>query len=55
MDAVAQLFYADYRVPHEVLAAHSERLAVTAWYFDKVEHAQAKSRGEAAEQTDGRL
>ena len=24
------LFYADYRVPHEVLAAHSERLAVTA-------------------------
>ena len=39
------LFYADYRVPHEVLAAHCERLAVTCWYFDGAEHAAAKKRG----------
>ena len=44
------LFYADYRVPHEVLAAHCERLAVTCWYFDGAEHAAAKKRGAAAEQ-----
>lgn len=48
------LFYADYRVPHEVLPAHVPRLAVTLWYFDKLEHARARSKGQSAEQTDAR-
>ena len=48
------LFYADYRVPHEVLPAHDERLAITAWYFDGAEHKQARLRGAAAEQVDSR-
>lgn len=46
------LFYADYRVPHEVLPAHAERLAITAWYFDRAEHAKAAARGIGAESTD---
>ena len=46
------LFYADYRVPHEVLPAHAERLAVTVWYFDSEEYKRARSRGEAADQVD---
>lgn len=46
------LFYSDYRVPHEVLPAHAERLAVTVWYFDKSEYTRARERGEAADQTD---
>ena len=48
------LFYADYRVPHEVLPAHVPRLAVTLWYFDRDEHAKARTRGVSAEQADGR-
>lgn len=48
------LFFADYRVPHEVLPAHAERFAITAWYFDREEHAKARVRGAAAEQTDSR-
>ena len=36
----------------QVLAAHAERLAITTWYFDREEHAKAKARGAAAEQTD---
>ena len=46
------LFYADYRVPHEVLPAHVTRLAITCWYFDRDEHAKAKIKGAAADQTD---
>ena len=46
------LFYADYRVPHEVLPTHAERLAVTVWYFDKEEYGRARQRGAAADQTD---
>ena len=42
------LFYADYRVPHEVLAAHSDRLAITLWYFDGAERERAQQRGTAA-------
>jgi hypoxia-inducible factor (prolyl hydroxylase) len=46
------LFYADYRVPHEVLPAHMARLAITTWYFDRDEHTAARRKGEAADQTD---
>ena len=28
------LFYADVRVPHEVLPSHADRFAVTVWYHD---------------------
>ena len=38
------LFFADFRVPHEVLPTYAVRLAVTLWYFDKEEHAQALAR-----------
>lgn len=41
------LFYADYRVPHEVMPAHVPRLAVTLWYFDREEHAKARATGVA--------
>jgi len=46
------LFWADYRVPHEVLPSHAERLAITLWYFDKGEYTRARARGGAADQTD---
>ena len=36
------LFYADYRVPHEVLGPHSDRLAITLWYFDGAERERAQ-------------
>ncbi|KAL1515808.1 hypothetical protein AB1Y20_002424 [Prymnesium parvum] len=39
------MFYADYRVPHEVLPAHADRLAITVWYFDREEYAGARERG----------
>ena len=42
----------DYRVPHEVLPSHAERLAITLWYFDKGEYTRARARGGAADQTD---
>ena len=48
------LFYADYRVPHEVLPAHVPRYAITLWYFDQAEHARARVKGAAADQTDNR-
>ena len=48
------LFYADYRVPHEVLPAHGERLAITAWYFDREEYSKARARGASADQVDSR-
>ena len=31
------LFYADVRVPHEVLPSRADRLAVTLWYYDAAE------------------
>ena len=43
------LFFSDYAVPHEVLPAFRERLAVTVWYFDEPEHERALATGEAAD------
>ena len=37
------LFKSDARVPHEVLAAHAPRYAVTLWYFDKSEVSAARA------------
>jgi len=37
------LFFADERVPHEVLPTNSMRFAITTWYFDKVEKEAANS------------
>ena len=45
-------FFADYRVPHEVLPAHTDRLAITLWYFDRDEYDGARQRGDAAVRTD---
>jgi len=39
------LFYADVRVPHEVLPSHADRYAVTLWYYDD---------GEVKRETRGR-
>lgn len=39
------LFYADYRVPHEVLPTHAMRLAATVWYFDDEERERALANG----------
>ena len=33
----ALLFYSDFRAPHEVLPAQSERYAATLWYTDATE------------------
>jgi len=46
------LFYADYRVPHEVRATHDERLAITIWYFDAVERRGARATDEEAIEQD---
>lgn len=46
------LFLADYRVPHEVLPAHTDRLAITIWYFDREEYSGARQRGGTAARTD---
>ena len=46
------LFYADYRVPHEVLPSHAERNAVTLWYFDADERQRAQRLDEATAGTD---
>ena len=46
------LFYADYRVPHEVLPAHAERYAITLWYFDADERARAKRQDESGAEAD---
>lgn len=40
------LFFADYRVPHEVLPSHADRFAITLWYFDKDEYGSARRRGD---------
>lgn len=37
------LFFADVRVPHEVLPAYQSRYAITLWYFDTPERERAKS------------
>ncbi len=39
------IFYADYRVPHEVLPSHAERYAITLWYFDGEERERAQQTG----------
>jgi|EP00908_Phaeocystis_cordata_P014867 hypoxia-inducible factor (prolyl hydroxylase) len=47
------IFYADYRVPHEVLPAHAERFAITLWYFDGEERARALEKdSERTAETD---
>jgi len=46
------VFYADYRVPHEVLPAHAERYAITLWYFDADERARAKRQDESGAEAD---
>lgn len=38
------LFYADARVPHEVLPSRADRYAVTLWYYD-VDEVRKASRG----------
>ena len=40
------MFFSDTRVPHEVLPAHADRVAVTVWFFDgKVVHAMPCEEG----------
>jgi hypothetical protein len=46
------LFYADYRVPHEVLPAYRARSAVTVWYFDAAERARAAATDHAADDAE---
>lgn len=41
----AVIFWSDFRVPHEVLATHKERFAITTWYFDNSERARALAAG----------
>ncbi len=40
------LFYSDMRCLHEVLPAHADRYALTVWFFDRIEKADAKNRHE---------
>lgn len=43
------IFFADSRVPHEVLPSHSERFALTLWYEDGDEKQRSRLRQDAAQ------
>jgi len=46
------LFWADRRVPHEVMPAFKDRYAITVWYFDGPEKERARLQGCSADEED---